>query len=104
MLNNTYDSDGNLLINLTQIWDSVNGQWVNRTRGEITYNSDGNPISQLFQVWLGGWINWAKNTSTFDENDNQITELIEIWENGDWVNSNMSTYVYDAKLPEHWHA
>ena len=59
---NTYDAQGNMLTNLTELWE--NSQWVNGWRYTYTYNAQGNLASIWFHAGLNSsWV--PANLNTF---------------------------------------
>ena len=91
----TYDGNGNRLTVLYENWQS--GAWVNSVRGSYTYDSNGNRLTELYESWQSGaWVNYSRYTYTYDGNGNMLTELWENWQSSAWINYNRETYTYDS--------
>ena len=91
----TYDANGNMLTYLDEQWQ--NNAWVNYVRGTYTYNANGNPLTYLEEEWQNNvWVNYGRTTSTYDTSGNRLTYLLEEWQNNAWVNEWRETYTYDV--------
>lgn len=116
-LDYTYDPDGNLLQNLFQTGNDVDG-WVNSFRYIYTYNTDGNLLSDARDEWVNG--NWVQDYAQYSVYDDatgllqsqtsgnyrslftyNAENLLQIrtaqeWENGDWEDTERYEYTYVA--------
>jgi len=108
-LTNTFDINGNVLIELTDAWQT--NAWVNDERWSATYDANGNTLTELLELWQAQiWVNDWRETYTYDANGNRLTSFFEVWQTNAWVNSSRRTYTYDANgnwmtyLYEQWQA
>ncbi len=87
----TNDSQGNLLTDTHESFPDSN-----RTRETYTYNNESKVLTQLYESWDGNWINKNRLTNSYDENGNQLTILNEKWTNNSWVGVARVTNTYNS--------
>jgi hypothetical protein len=74
--------------------DSV---WVNGTRTNYTYDSNGNGLTYVLENWQDSiWIYYDSITYTYDLDGNLLTYLYEIGHNDTLANQQRITYTYDG--------
>ncbi|HFA51534.1 MAG TPA: T9SS type A sorting domain-containing protein [Bacteroidetes bacterium] len=78
-----YDSEGNLVEQTKQLWDTLSGAWVNDLRTSNTPNANGDFTDVLNQKWdvaANGWQNLDRLILEYDQNGNiQLLEQ-EVWD------------------------
>jgi YD repeat-containing protein len=89
----TFNNYGNVLIILTETWNSTNNSWYIFGRKSYTYDANGNMLTELLGGENGDGV---KNTYTYDANGNMLSSTYEKWENNAWVNVDKRNYTYDA--------
>ena len=58
----TYNSSGNLTLEINASWGAINNIWVNTHMHEVTYNSSQNRILDLGYEWIANqWVNSYKD-------------------------------------------
>ncbi|MEO1452057.1 MAG: T9SS type A sorting domain-containing protein, partial [Bacteroidota bacterium] len=74
---------------IRQLWE--NGQFINRTYIQYTYDPDGNLVEQLNQQAdsTGAWQIESRFLYTYDTNQNILTFLSQGWENDSWQNGSL---------------
>jgi len=91
---NTYDANGNLLIQLVEQW--LNNEWVNLMKYSITLDNNGNATQVTKENWENNaWIYEWKESMLNDDNGNQLTYMLEKFENNEWVKYILKTNTYD---------
>ena len=89
----TYDTDNNLINQLTQKWHI--GNWVNSIQHNYTYDSKNNLQAYVREKWgNNAWINDSQTLWTYDENDNCTLAENFSFAEGDWHPTYTSTYLY----------
>lgn len=94
---NTYDSVGNKINRIWEIWE--NYQWVNFGLSTKEYDSVGNETLGLFQLWNNS--NWENSTQTkfyYNSNGDLSSYISEDWEGNKWINSFRVTHTYDSNF------
>ena len=120
---NTYDTNGNLILRLLQVGD-YEGGWISDSKNEYEYDLNDKMISDLcydWDVYLQDWKLKRRTEFSYDANNNLICKMIyddyytykreyaynnanclvseiymQLSENGDeWQNKTKSEYVYD---------
>jgi uncharacterized Zn ribbon protein len=90
-----YDTNGNMLTRLIQNWQT--NEWANQMKYTYTYDGNGNVLTYLMEQWQNNaWVNFWKAAYTYDANGNLLTFILQQWENNAWVNYFKDTYTYDA--------
>ncbi|PWA04361.1 T9SS type A sorting domain-containing protein [Flavobacterium psychrotolerans] len=94
---NTYDSNGYLTKNLSQMWDYLT-PWKNTSQTLFTNNPNGTPSQTVFQSWNGvnAWNDFERITYTYTATDKVLTAITETWATPNWVNLNRETNTYDG--------
>ncbi|MCF8364295.1 MAG: DUF3836 domain-containing protein [Bacteroidales bacterium] len=97
----TYNANGNKILELIQIWNSVYGIWVNGWKYNFTYDASGNMLSNLYQTWnisIGNWKNNSQILFSYDNSGNLLSVLYQNWNSsiGNWVNYKQYIYTYDT--------
>lgn len=73
-----YDSIGNRMIDLTQLW--LNGSWENSGRILYEYDESSNMLAKLSQTWdYSYWRNSNMQQYTFDSSGNSLTGKYLYW-------------------------
>lgn len=92
----TYDANGDLEMNLNQIWNGTG--WDDSGRNLYDYDVNHNLISFESQNFEGGlWVSDYQFTYTYDSNNNITSLLIQYYFDGNWVNENRYIVTYDAE-------
>ncbi|MBU1678548.1 MAG: hypothetical protein KKD86_06785, partial [Bacteroidetes bacterium] len=90
---NTYDSSGNEINYLWQIWQ--NEQWVNANYVTNIYDIAGNNILYLYQRWIDtNLVNFYRVNYFYNSNGDKTSLISQDWEDNKWVNSFRVTYTY----------
>ncbi len=94
---NTYDSSGHLLVYMYQQYS--NGDLVDYYIGTTSYDAQGRRINFLWESWSNGKLNISYTDSyTYKNNSNwhTDTDLQQDWSNGQYINSSLSTSIFDS--------
>ncbi len=84
---NTFDSNNQLINNLSQNWDK-NAGWINSSQTIITYNANKNQTEVLMQMWspfTDSWDNFFRTLYIYDNNNNRISYESQSWRNNNWL-------------------
>lgn len=94
---NTYDGNGFLTKNLSQMWDFLT-PWKNTSQILYTNNPNGTPYQTVLQYWNGvnAWNDSNRTTHTYTATDKVSTAITETWATPNWVNLNKETNTYDG--------
>jgi hypothetical protein len=101
----TNDINGNDIIEVVTSWTGTS--WDSTNRRIFTYDADNNQLSGLYQKFnLNQWENTLRILKTYGTKNNELTYKSFKWLNGDWVNSQRGSIVWDAgevkKLSDHY--
>lgn len=111
MMVNSYDVNGDLLIETTFFWDGV-GSWMNSSR-RIMSHTGGNIDAEMMQYWddfNNAWINSTRMLYTYDAKNNLLTTTNTFWNSGSssWMNLSKVTNVFnsrndiESRLTQNW--
>jgi len=99
---NAYKSGSNTIIEteLSQTYNSLNGQWINSAKVDYIYNASNKVTQRVDQNWntiAGTWGNSSKIENTY-LSDNLVLLSGFAWNltSGSWVNSNQESYTYNG--------
>ncbi len=83
-----YNSQGDLVKQTEQRWDTLANAWVNHVRISNTPNANGDYAEVLNETWDGqGWQSVEKVKSVFGANGVIESLTQQVWENGAWRNN-----------------
>jgi hypothetical protein len=83
-----YNSQGDLVKQTEQRWDTLANAWVNHTRTQNTPNANGDYTEVLNETWDGqAWQNVDRVKSVFGANGVIESLTQQVWENGAWRNN-----------------
>ena len=74
-----------------------NGNWVNHTLKENTYDGFGNIIFEVWKTWVNN--NWEysdRTTFIYSAENYLITKIKDVWTNGNWESSERDSYSYNT--------
>jgi hypothetical protein len=87
------DENGNILVETFQYLKD--GVMTYSYRTQNSYDDKDMQTEELMQVWEGQWVNSSRNQYTYDEYGNFHTGLYESWEDPDWLPSGRETMTWD---------
>lgn len=94
----TYDSNGNWIEILSQVW--LFDEYMFSSRITREYNDQNNPTFESNEVWdyAGNWVD--NDQSTFSYDGEFLTEVLkETWEDDNsWSNSKLTSYVQESGI------
>ena len=94
----TFDSHGNLVYYLSQLYDTAAGEWKSYVQIAYSYDVHNNQISSVEQdmdVTTATLKNKSHRGSTYDANNNILTDTSANWSGSAWVYSMLNIYKYD---------
>ena len=99
---NAYKSGSNTIIEteLSQTYNSLNGQWINSTKTDYIYNASNKVTQRVDQNWniiAGTWGSTSKYEYAY-LSDNLILYSGFIWSlsSSSWINSSQESYTYNG--------
>lgn len=81
-------------------YDKVSNSFINKYRGNYTYNTNNKVAVDLLEIWaVGTWRNHTKETNTYNGSGYLTEELNQNWDtvNNVWVNSWLYNFTYDGQ-------
>ena len=99
-----YDSNGNMILEISYDWDSVTNNWIEYRKYKYEYDSSGNKILEARYDWDSGegkWIGYRKYQYEYDSNGNKTLEVHYGWdsEKSNWM-IDLKGYYYYSNLEE----
>jgi hypothetical protein len=89
----TYDTNGNYLTSLNELWQ--NNAWNNSSIVTWTYDGNNYLASLLDQEWVNNtWNNFNSILYLNDSSGNMLVKVWRDWQSG-WLNNYKLTYTYD---------
>jgi len=74
-----------------------NGDWVNNSKSEYTYDANNNRTSYIRYSWQDDtWKNSYKQEYTYNANNNKTLDISYYWQDNAWIGSYKTEYTYDA--------
>ena len=96
-LTNTYDSNGNLFVSIQEAVDD-NGNWVNVTKKDYTYDEDNYTLSAIEHDWdveTETWVTGFGGFFTYDDMGNPTIAEYRYMQGSEWVIIFRYKYTYD---------
>ncbi len=95
---NTYNANGDLEEQITQIWANFSGMFQNQGRWIFSYDSLDNTLTeQTFYQWdnVSTWNPFSRRQYTWSEGGSLRNYLDQWWLNTFWINNRRCSYTYD---------
>ncbi len=89
----TYDTNGNQLIDLYEMWQT--NTWVNSYKWTNTYSTFNKKTNVLREGWNNSWEIVSRDTFIYDINENLLSQTNESWFNNAWLNTEKWSYTYN---------
>lgn len=95
----TYDSNGNITLEISYDWDENTSTWVDYSKVEYAYDSNGNQILEAYFDWdtnTNTWVGSYRHEYTYDANGNNTFIKYYNWEAGSWAYFSKQEISYDT--------
>lgn len=95
----TYNTQGNILTQLTERYNDMTSAWENDYRVTNTYNSNGLldvSLSESYNTGTSQWENGYRTTHAYNSNKQLITTTNEMYMMGNWQQGGQQAYTYDV--------
>jgi hypothetical protein len=78
-----YDSSGNIIKQISLVYDLLRKEWINEYKYDYSFNSSGEITSLIHCIWDtidNSWVNLSKLNFQFDLNGNEIEVRDSVWD------------------------
>ena len=98
--NKTYNVNGNVILQVDDLWDAASASWLPNQQMQFSYNSQNEVTQSLTQIWNAGvqqYEDMSRVTYVYGPSG-VTTELYEYFDSsiGTWTYSAQSTFTYNA--------
>ncbi|HZK61323.1 MAG TPA: T9SS type A sorting domain-containing protein [Anaerovoracaceae bacterium] len=106
----TYDDNGNVVEEISQMWGGVGNDvgWINQQMVTYSYDEENYPVEKISQLWyISYWANQKRDIYNYDESQNLIEHIAQVPEGSDWANNKRNAFKWDEKklledLSQNW--